>query len=85
MRTTLEIKDALMRTIYAKAREEHHSVKEVVNELLEYGLHRVSGKKDPWECPAYDLGGIQFDYSKAWELVDAMEAEAVAEKLELRK
>jgi hypothetical protein len=48
-------------------------------------LHRVSGKKDPWECPTYDLGGIQFDYSKAWELVDAIEAEAVAEKLELRK
>jgi hypothetical protein len=48
-------------------------------------LHRVSGNKDPWECPSYDLGGIQFDYAKAWELVDAMEAEAVAEKLELRK
>jgi len=74
-----------MRTIYAKAHEEHHTVKEVVNELLEYGLHRVSGKKATWECPTYDLGGIQFDYSKAWELVDGMEAEAVAEKLELRK
>lgn len=85
MRTTMEVKDHLMRTIYAKAGEEHRSVKDVVNEILEYGLHRVSGKKGVWECPSFDLGGSRFDYTRAWDLVDTMEADAAADKVELRK
>ncbi|MDA8427387.1 MAG: hypothetical protein M0Z80_14770 [Treponema sp.] len=85
MRTTLDVKDRLMRSIYAKAGEEHRPIKDVVNETLEAGLDRFSGKRDLWECPTHELGGGRFDYTKAWELVDGMEADAVAEKLELRK
>jgi hypothetical protein len=85
MRTTLDVKDILMRSIYAKAGEEHRPIKDVINETLEAGLDRAAGKREIWECPTHELGGARFDYTKAWELVGSMEAEAIAEKLELRK
>lgn len=78
-----------MRTVYAKAGQEHRPIKDVVNELLERGLAYSTGAKanqdSAWVCPTHDLGAAAFDYAKAWAAVDAMEAEAVADKLELRK
>lgn len=89
MRTTLILDDALMRTVYAKAGQEHRPIKDVVNELLERGLaYSPCSQADPsaaWVCPTHDLGGAAFDYAKAWSVIDAMEAEAVADKVELRK
>ena len=85
MRTTLVLKDSLMRSIYAMAGEEHRPIKDVMNDVIEQGLNRARDAAGPWICPSHDLGGTGFDYTKAWELVDGLEAAAAAEKLELRK
>lgn len=85
MRTTLVLKDSLMRSIYAMAGEEHRPIKDVMNDVIERGLNRARDAAQPWTCPSHDLGGPGFDYTKAWELVDGLEAAAASEKLELRK
>jgi hypothetical protein len=38
-----------------------------------------------WKCTSYDLGGGSFPFERAWEEIDRLEGEAVADKLELRK
>lgn len=85
MRTTLALKDTLMRSVYDKAAKEHRAIKDVVDELISLGLNRASGTVPRWTCPTHDLGGASFDYTRAWELVDALEADAVAEKMDLFK
>jgi len=88
MRTTLVLDDALMRSVYAMAGQEHRPVKDVMNELLERGLACSSGTfveaAETWSCPVHELGG-NLDYSRAWDLVAALEADAIVKKLELQK
>jgi hypothetical protein len=88
MRTTLVLDDALMRSVYAKAGQEHRPIKKVMNELLERGLAGSFGilpeTNAPWTCQVHKLGG-NLDYSSAWDMVDALEAEAIVSKLELHK
>jgi len=67
-----------------KAAHEHTTLKDVVNETLTIGLGRAKSVRPAWKCESHDLGG-GFDYTKAWEKIDSLEAEAVAEKMELRK
>lgn len=85
MRTTLEIKDDLMTTLQTRATEEHRSFKDVTNEILALGLNRVSGTPHTWFCPTHAMGNRPFDYIKAWNIVDDLEAGAVAEKMDLLK
>ena len=85
MRTTLEIKDDLMTTLQTKATEEHRSFKDVTNEILALGLNRAGSSPHTWFCPTHPMGSRPFNYTKAWRLVDDLEADAVAEKLDLRK
>jgi hypothetical protein len=85
MRTTINIPDAIMRAVYAKAGEEHRPLKDVITELISAGLNKRNPPQSQWTCPVYDLGGTNFDYTKAWKLIDDLEADAVAEKRDLRK
>ncbi len=59
-------------------------MKDVVNEIIKIGLAKSNGTLPRWDCKTYDLGG-SFDYAKAWEKVDELETQAVADKLEIRK
>ena len=85
MRTTLDIRDALMLEISTRAAAEHRSLKDVVSEALALGLGRASGSLPVWSCPTHAFGPVQADYSKAWALIDDLEADLVAEKLERRQ
>lgn len=84
MRTTLDLPDALMRDVAGRAASEGRSLKAVMSEVLGLGLHKKAGTQERWTCPSHALGGPRGDYTKAWALVDALEADAVAEKLERR-
>jgi hypothetical protein len=81
MRTTLVLPDVLMREVAQRALNESRSLKSVVTEALSLGLHKKSGGQPRWACPTFALGGQGVDYTKAWALVDALEAESVAENL----
>lgn len=85
MRTTLDLPDVLMRDVAGRAAKEGRSLKAIMSEIVSLGLHRKAGTQEPWVCPSYSLGGPKSDYTKAWAPVEALEAEAVAEKLERRK
>ena len=85
MRTTLEIKDDIASYLQERAVKEHRSFKDVTNEVLAIGLNRHSGTGEPWFCPTHRMGSARFSYDKAWELIDTMEADAVAEKMDLQK
>ena len=85
MRTTLDLPDVLMRDIAQRAATEGRSLKAVMGEALSLGLHKKAGTQERWICPTHALGGQRVDYTKAWALVDALEAEAVAEKVERLK
>ena len=86
MRTTCDIQDSILNRIQALASENGCSMKEMINRVLRAGLERpLNQPSGPWECPTADLGEAGFDYTRAWEIIDAMEADAVTEKLRLRK
>ncbi|WP_304224750.1 hypothetical protein [Gracilinema caldarium] len=85
MRTTITLPDDIMHSIYSIADEEKKSVKEVFTELLTIALHKKNPERGTWNCPAYDMGGAAFDYTKAWQLIDNLESDAVAEKRDMRK
>lgn len=85
MRTTMVLDDAMMRDVAGRAAAQGRSLKAVINEALALGLHRMAGTVPRWSCPTYILGGERADYTKAWALVDGLEADAVAEKLERRQ
>jgi hypothetical protein len=84
MRSTLVLQDVIMVNLKEIAAQEHKSLKAVINDTLALGLGRKLPSKSKWKCPSYDMGG-RLDYQKAWETIDNLEAQAVAEKLDLRK
>lgn len=75
----------MMRDVAGRAAAQGRSLKSVINEALALGLHRMAGTVPRWTCPTHHLGGQRVDYTRAWALVDALEADAVAEKLERRQ
>ena len=85
MRTTIDLPDALMMIVAERATAEGRSLKSVMGEALSLGLHKKAGTQERWVCATHALGGQRFDYTKAWALVDGLEAEAVVEKLERLK
>jgi hypothetical protein len=80
MRTTLDLKDDLMREILARAASEQRSMKDVVGEALALGFGKASGTLPRWTCPTHDFGSPRADYTKAWALIDDLDADLVAEK-----
>ncbi len=81
----MEIKDDLMGAIQLRATQEHRTFKEVTNEILAIGLNRVVGTPQTWFCPSHKMGTRPVDYIKAWTLINDLEADAVAEKMDLLK
>ncbi len=89
MRTTLTLDDELAAQLKEAAFKTGRSFKEVVNETLRQGLEASEPrprKKRYRLCPAA-LGGVRpgVDLDRALGLADALEDEAIARKLDLRK
>ena len=86
MRTTCEFDDDVMRRVREVAAERGCSMKVALNDALRAGLTESRGARGGnWTCRSYDLGTAKIDYARAWDLVDTLDAESVAEKLRLRK
>ncbi len=87
MRTTLILEDHTMIALKQIAAQESRTLTEVVAETLARGLGRKAAGTAAipvWRCASFDMGG-GFDYTRAWDRINELEADAVAEKLELRK
>jgi hypothetical protein len=89
MRTTLTIDDRIAKALKALAHRSGKPLKRVVNETLEAGLAaaEVAPRARRYRVRAVSLGGVVpgIDLTKALRLADALEDEAIARKLELRK
>lgn len=84
MRTTLILEDETMITLKELAARQSRTLTEVVTETLNKGLHQNDTVTERWKCVSFDMGG-GFDYTKAWDRINELEASAVAEKLDARK
>jgi len=85
MRTTLILEDETMIQLKEMAVRDSRTLTEVVAETLARGLGRRDVRSaQPWTCLSYDMGG-GFDYVRAWDRINELEAAAVAEKMDLRK
>ena len=84
MRSTLDIEDAVMLSLKDLSAQQHTTLKEIINETLNIGLGRLLPPREKWKCISANLGG-GFDYTEAWQRLEDLEAEAVSEKMDLRK
>ena len=86
MRTTLTVDDDLVAELQRRAHETGRSFKAVVNEALRSGLYPpTETPRIDVNYPTSDLGRADVDLVRARHLADALEDEAIARKLELRK
>ncbi|MBU0954158.1 MAG: hypothetical protein KKI09_01900 [Spirochaetes bacterium] len=86
MRTTCDLNDSIMIRVQQKAVAEKRKIKDVLNATILAGLeHPISSNAEEWKCQVYEPGPARFDYTRAWELIDSLEIEAVADKLSLHK
>jgi len=87
MRTTLTIEDQLVVELKRASVESRKSFKDVVNEALRIGLMELK-RSEPhcYQLDAVSLGKPRpgIDLSKALDLADALEDEALRDKLEQR-
>lgn len=84
MRTTLILNDETMIELKGIAARQSRTLTDVVSETLNRGLRGNTGTAEPWTCTSFDMGG-GFDYTKAWERINELEASAVADKMDARK
>ena len=89
MRTTLTIDDTLAQQLKNIAHQSGRSFKQVVNETLRAGL-RAGKTPQPgveYELQPVSLGEPRAEYNldKALALADALEDEALTQKMSLRK
>jgi hypothetical protein len=88
MRTTLTLEKDLARALREEARRTGRPLKRIVNETLRAGL---AARKAPamrrYRLTPVSLGGVipGVDINKALRLAEALEDEAIARKLEMRK
>lgn len=83
MRTTLILDDSLMEKIQLLAHKTGKPLKQIVNETLAIGLqHQNSVASKPYRLKTVQLGQphSSIDLSKALQLSDALEDEALVEK-----
>jgi hypothetical protein len=88
MRTTLTLESDVARDLKEEARRSGRPLKRVVNDALRAGLaarHAKPARR--YRLTPVSLGGVLpgIDLDKALRLAEALEDEAVARKLELRK
>jgi len=88
VRTTLTLEKDLALELREEARRSGRPLKRIVNETLRAGL---AARKAPasrrYRLTPVSLGGVTpgVDLDKALRLADALEDEAIARKLEMRK
>jgi len=70
-----------MLEVSSRAAAEQRSLKDVVSEALALGLGKASGRIPFWTCPTHDFGTPRADYTRAWALIDDLDADQVAEKI----
>lgn len=88
MRTTLTIDDQIAERLKQAALESGKSFKQVVNEVLRAGLQAPKGTQARrYRVRPASLGMPKpgMDLNKALHLADALEDEAITQKLEQRK
>ena len=87
MRTTLTIDDQLMASLKRVALESGKSFKQVVNETLRAGLQPRGAPARRYRLKPASLGHPHptADLDKALSLAEALEDEAIIQKLEQRK
>lgn len=88
MRTTLTIEPDLAEALRRKAHRGRKSFKQVVNETLRAGIaSQAAPPARRYRVKPVSLGGVAagVDLDRALRLADALEDDALARKLELRK
>jgi hypothetical protein len=88
MRTTLTLDADLAASLKAEARRSGRPLKQIVNEALRAGLAaRKTPSRRRYRLKPASLGGVLpgVDLDKALRLAEALEDEAIARKLEMRK
>ncbi|WP_440998081.1 hypothetical protein [Arhodomonas sp. SL1] len=88
MRTTLTIEDRLAEELKRAAHSSGKSFKQIVNEALRAGLAaRERPSARPYHLEPAHMGGLAagVDLTKARQLADRLEDDALAAKLEQRK
>lgn len=89
MRTTLTLDDDLASALKEAAFRQGESFKTIVNEALRRGLTVLPSppRAKRYRLEPAHLGGVRpgVNLDKALQLADALEDEAIASKLELRK
>jgi hypothetical protein len=88
MRTTLTLDEDVAAELKRLARKTGRPLKELVNDALRVGLHaRRAPTGRPYRLEPVSLGGVRagVDLDRALRLADALDDEALARKLELRK
>ncbi len=87
MRTTLTIDEDLMIAIKEKVRAEQMSYKEVINKAIRAGISTVGERNpSPYTCRSFSLGTPrEVDLNHTSKLVDALQDEEIARKLQLKK
>jgi hypothetical protein len=88
MRTTLTLDDDVATDLRRLARKTGRPFKAVVNEALRAGIRaRQSPPAKPYRLEPASLGGVSpgVDLDRALQLADALDDEALARKLEMRK
>ena len=89
MRTTLTIDDKIAKILKETAHRSGKSYKQVVNEALQTGLtaNRVMDATKPYRLKPVSMGEVAggYDLTKALQLSDKLEDEALTTKLELNK
>ena len=84
MRTTICIDDHLLRQLREKAASSSKPFKQILNDTLRAGLaESSSAPRVAYHCPSFSIGGLKpgIDLRQALALADALEDEALAEKL----
>ena len=88
MRTTLTLDDDLGANLKRLARQTGRPFKEIVNDALRAGLRaRAAPAPRRYRLQPVSLGGVApgVDLDRVLRLADALDDEALARKLELRK
>ena len=89
MRTTLTIDDKIAKILKETAHRSGKSYKQVVNEALRAGVaaNRVKDAAKPYQLKPVSMGEVAggYDLTKALQLSDKLEDEALTTKLELNK
>ena len=89
MRTTLTIDDKIAKALKDAAHRSGKSYKQVVNETLRAGLssNRVMDNAKPYRLKPVSMGDVAgaYNLTKVLELVDYLEEEEIARKLEMKK